>query len=68
MTSIQRVEVRGAVIVVGPDAAEVGAAVREAEGRGERVGALVGSPEDPGFWPALDEMAEELYGLDDSNS
>jgi hypothetical protein len=67
MTSIQRVEVHGAVIVVGSDAAEVGAAVREAEGRGERVGALIGSPEDPGFWPALDEMADELYGLDHRN-
>lgn len=65
--SLQRVEVNGAVIVVGPDAAEVGAAVREAADRGERVDALVGSPEDPGFRPALDEMADELYGRDDPN-
>lgn len=65
--SLQRVEVHGAVILVGSDAGEVGAAVREAEARGERVGALIGSPEDPGFWPALDEMAHELYGRDDPN-
>ena len=65
--SLQRIEVNGAVIVVGADAGEVGAAVREAADRGERVGALIGSPEDPGFWPALDEMAAELYGRDDAN-
>lgn len=65
---IQRVEVDGAVIVVGPDATEVGATVRDAEAHGERVGALIGSMEDPAFRGALDEMAEELYGLGDTIS
>jgi hypothetical protein len=59
---IERVEVDGAVVIVGADAAEVGAAVREAEARGERVGAFVGSVEDPAFRAALDEMLGELYG------
>lgn len=65
---IQRLELEGAVIVVGPDAAEVGAAVRDATTHGERVGAFIGSPEDPAVQAALDEMVEELYGLGDSNS
>jgi hypothetical protein len=65
---IQRVDVDGAVIVVGPDANEVGMAVREAQERGERVGAMIGSMDDPAFQAALDEMVEELYGLGDSNS
>lgn len=65
---IQRVQVDGAVIVVGPDASEVGEAVRAAAAHGERVGALIGSMEDPAFQRALDEMVEELYGLGDSNS
>ncbi|MGZ4755057.1 MAG: hypothetical protein ACXVKA_11020 [Acidimicrobiia bacterium] len=62
---IQRLEVEGAVIVVGPDAAEVGEAVRDAAAHGERVSALIGSVEDPAFQQALDEMVEELYGLGD---
>ena len=65
---IQRVDVDGAVIVVGPDANEVGMAVRQAQERGERVGAMIGSMDDPAFQAALDEMVEELYGLGDSNS
>jgi hypothetical protein len=65
---IRRVEVEGAVIVVGPDANEVGEAVRAAVAQGERVGALIGSMDDPAFQRALDEMVEELYGLGDSNS
>ena len=65
---IQRVDVDGAVIVVGPDANEVGMAVREAQERGERVGAMIGSMDDPAFQAALDEMVEELCGLGDSNS
>jgi hypothetical protein len=65
---IQRLDVDGAVIVVGPDAGEVGAAVRDAAERGERVGAMIGSMDDPAFQAALDEMVEELYGLGDSNS
>jgi hypothetical protein len=65
---IQRLEVDGAAVLVGPDPAEVGAAVREATERGDRVGAFIGSVDDPGFQHALDEMIEELYGLGDSNS
>ncbi len=65
---IQRVEVDGAVVLVGPDATEVGAAVRDAADRGERVGVMIGSTDDPAFQAALDEMVEELYGLGDSNS
>jgi hypothetical protein len=65
---IRRVEVEGAVIVVGPDAAEVGEAVRAATAQGERVGALIGSMDDPAFRQALDEMVEELYRLGDANS
>ena len=65
---IERVQVAGAVIVVGCDATEVGAAVREATARGERAAAFIGSPEDPAFRTALDEMVEELYGPGDSNS
>ena len=68
MSTVRRVEVDGAVIVVGPDAADVGAALREGLARGERVGALVGSPEDPEVQRALDEMVAELYGSDDGNS
>ena len=65
---IQLVEADSAVIVVGPDPNEVGEAVRAATSRGERVCALVGSPEDPALQAALDEMVEELFGLGDSNS
>jgi hypothetical protein len=68
VSPVVRVDVPGAAIVVGPDAAEVGAAVREAVARGERIGALVGQPGDPEVQRALDEMAEELYGSDDANS
>lgn len=59
---IQRVEVDGVVVIVGPDAAEVGTAVREATARGGRVGAFIGSADDPAFAAALDEMRAELYG------
>ena len=62
---IQRLELDGAVIVVGPDAAEVGAALRDTTGDYERVGAFIGSPDDPAVQAALDEMVEELYGLGD---
>ncbi len=59
---IERVEVEGVVLIVGADATEVGAAVRAATTRGERVGAFIGSAEDPAFAVALDEMRAELYG------
>ena len=65
---IERVEVDGAVIVVGSDATEVGVAVREAVAQGERVAAMIGSTEDPTFRAALDEMVEELFGSGDANS
>jgi len=65
---IRRVEVDGAVVLVGPDADEVGRAVRAAAARGERVGAMIGSMDDPEFQHALDEMVEELYGLGDKIS
>jgi hypothetical protein len=68
MSALRRVEVNGVVVVVGPDAAEVGAAIREAAARGERVGALVGSPEDAEVLAALADMVDELYGVDDGNS
>ena len=65
---IERIEVDGAVIFVGADAAEVGAAVRAATATGRQVGAFVGSKDDPAFRGAVDEMLEELYGLGDTNS
>jgi hypothetical protein len=59
---IERVEAGDAVVLVGPDATEVGEAVRAALARGERVGAVVGSPDDPDIRAAIDEMLAELYG------
>jgi hypothetical protein len=59
---IERVEADGVVVIVGADAAEVGTAVRAAIARGERVGAFIGSADDPGFGAALDEMRAELSG------
>jgi hypothetical protein len=58
---IERLETSDAVIVVGPDAAEVGEAVRGAKGP-ERVAGLIGSPDDPRVQAALDEMRRELFG------
>jgi hypothetical protein len=57
---IERLETAGAVILVGPDAAEVGEAVRAATGV-ERVAGLIGSPDDPRVRAALDEMRRELF-------
>jgi hypothetical protein len=68
MSAVRRVEADGVVVVVGADAAEVGSAIREAAARGERVGALVGSPEDAEVLAALADMVEELYGVPDENS
>ena len=65
---IRRVEVDGAVVLVGADAAEVGADVRAAIERGERAGALIGSEDDPAVPAALAEMVDELYGTGDSIS
>jgi hypothetical protein len=58
---IERLEADGAVILVGPDAAEVGQAVRAATGPA-RVAGLIGSPDDPRVRDALDEMRRELFG------
>jgi len=60
---IERLETDGAVIVVGPDATEVGEAVRAATG--ERVAGLIGSTDDPRVRAALDEMRRELFGTAD---
>ena len=61
---IERLETDDAVIVVGPDASEVGEAVRAATGA-ERVAGLIGSPDDPRVRAALDEMRQELFGTTD---
>jgi hypothetical protein len=58
---IERVDAGDAVVLVGPDATEVGEAVRDARARGERVGAVVGSPGDPEVRAAVTEMLSELY-------
>jgi hypothetical protein len=59
---IERLETDDAVIFVGRDAAEVGAAVRGADDRYERVAGLIGAPEDPHVRAALAEMRDELFG------
>jgi len=67
MSEITSVEMHGAVIVAGADAAEVGAAVRVAQERRGRVGAWIGSLDDPGNESVLHEMGDELFGRDDPN-
>lgn len=59
---IERVEAGGAVVLVGTDADEIGEVVRAAVARGERIGAVVGDPEDPGVQAAVAEMVTELFG------
>jgi hypothetical protein len=59
---IERVETDDAVIFVGRDAAEVGAAVRGAGDRYGRVAGLIGAPDDPVVQAALEEMRDELFG------
>jgi hypothetical protein len=59
---IERLETDDAVIFVGLDAAEVGAAVRAAGDHYERVAGLIGEPGDPVVSAALDEMRDELFG------
>jgi hypothetical protein len=59
---IEKLETDDAVIFVGRDAAEVGAAVRAADDRFERVAGLIGEREDPVVRAALDEMRDELFG------
>jgi hypothetical protein len=61
---IERLETGDAVIFVGRDAAEVGAAVRGADDHYERVAGLIGAPEDPQVRAALAEMRDELFGPD----
>jgi hypothetical protein len=59
---IERVVAGDAIVLVGPDATELGEAVRAMVARGERVGAVVGDPEDPGVQAAVAEMLTELFG------
>ena len=59
---IERVEAGEAVVLVGPDADEIGETVRAIVARGERVGAVVGDPADPGVQAAVAEMLTELFG------
>ena len=59
---MERLETGDGVIFVGRDAAEVGAAVRGADDRYERVAGLIGAPDDPVVQAALDEMRDELFG------
>jgi hypothetical protein len=59
---IERLETGDAVIFVGRDAAEVGAAVRGADDHYGRVAGLIGAPEDPVVQAALEEMRDELFG------
>jgi tryptophan synthase alpha subunit len=65
---IERIEVDGAVILVGADAIEVGVAVQQAVAQGERVAAMIGSTDDPAVRAALDEMLDELFKPGDANS
>jgi hypothetical protein len=59
---IERVEAGEAVVLVGVDADELGRTVRAMVARGERVGAVVGDPGDPGVQATVAEMLAELYG------
>jgi hypothetical protein len=59
---IERLESDDAVIFVGLDAAEVGAAVRAADDHYDRVAGLIGERDDPVVRAALDEMRDELFG------
>jgi hypothetical protein len=59
---IERVDAGGAVVLVGTDADEIGQVVRAAVARGERIGAVVGDPEDPNVRAAVAEMVTELFG------
>jgi hypothetical protein len=60
---IERVEAGGAVVLVGTDADEIGQVVRAAVARGERIGAVVGEPDDPTVQAAVAEMLAELFGV-----
>ena len=53
-----------AVVLVGSEAGDVGAAVRAATGQGERVGAFVVTNDQGDSEAALTEMVTELYGTD----
>jgi hypothetical protein len=60
---IERVVSGEAVVLVGPDANELGEEVRAMVARGERVGAVVGEPDDPTVQAAVAEMVAELFGV-----
>lgn len=55
---IERIEAGTVVVLVGEEAAEVGAAVAEAEAQGTRVAGFVGRRDAP----ALAEMIAALFG------
>jgi hypothetical protein len=59
---MERLETGDAVIFVGRDASEVGAAVRGADEHYGRVAGLIGAPDDPVVRAALEEMRDELFG------
>jgi hypothetical protein len=59
---IERIAAGDALVLVGPDADQLGREVRAMVARGERVGAVVGDPGDPGVQAAVAEMLAELYG------
>ncbi len=58
---IRRVAADGTLVFVGPDADEVGAAVRQATSTGERAAGLVGSVDGPAVARAVDQMIAELF-------
>ena len=60
---IERVVAGEAVVLVGPDATELGEVVRSMVARGERVGAVVGEPDDPTVQAAVAEMLSEVFGV-----
>lgn len=59
---LRRVAADGTVVFVGPDADEVGTAVRAATAAGDRAAGLVGSIDGPAVAQAVDEMVAELFG------
>ncbi len=61
---IERVDAGPAVVLIGPDATEVGEAVRAAVARGERVAAVVGDPDDPEVRATVAEMVTEALRRD----
>jgi hypothetical protein len=65
---IERVDAGDLVLLVGPDATEVGEAVRAAVARGDRVAVVVGEPGDVEVRAAVAEMRAELSGAPATDS